>query len=151
MDYILKKDTILYSGNSGKRQILTLYDIFNYIGQRGEIEIIGEPILYVSTDYNTARGYALSCLTNGFVHQFRVNKDVQLTISDVYIEAEEIAETICPESRGVIIRYGDKDEMGLCSASNFLEYDQTQNCKTGEWYNILDRITASDIVYEEIP
>jgi hypothetical protein len=151
-EYILKKGTILYSGNTGKKVPLSLSNIFSYIGGRGEIDISGEFVLYASSDYETAKGYALSCLVGGFVHQFKVVKDVVLWKQDVFSDAEEIANCVCPRVRGIIVIYSEKkDEVGLCSAEDYLEYIQTQNCSTGEWYHVVDKVVAKDIVNDVIP
>ncbi len=153
--YTLKQGTILYSGNSGKKVPMTLADIFGYIGQRGEIEIQGEFILYASRDYNTARGYALSCITErGFIHKFRVMTDVVLWQQDDFEDAELVAECVCADVRGIVVIYSDtQDEYALCSSQNYLEYISTQNCSHENkfWYNIADNVTAYDLVFDVIP
>lgn len=153
--YILKKGLILYSGNSGKRKILTLDDIFNYIGQRGNITITGEHVLYASSNIETAQGYALSCLKEGFVHKFRVTKNVELWQQDVYEDAERVAECVCGTVKGIYVNYSEEhDEYALCSAHEYLDYISTRKCNGGrlsDEYHVLDKLTASDLAFGNIP
>lgn len=148
-DFILKKDTILYSGNTAKRKPLSLDDIFGYIGQRNMTgPIVGEFVLYASSDYNAAYGYAQQCLGSGYIHKFRVLEDTLLFEQDVYDEAEEIAKCVCPKARGIVVLYGQGfDEYALCSSENYLEYVESQDCSRMSygWFNILDSIPAADV------
>lgn len=151
--YVLQQGTILYSGNSGKKIPLSLADIFGYIGQRGTREINGEFVLYASRDYNTARGYALSCITGtGFVHKFQVTKDVILWQQDDFEDADQVAKCVCPDVRGIVVIYDDTlDEYALCSSEDYLDYIATQNCTSQEWYNILDRVASKDVAFHSMP
>ena len=156
--YTLKKGTILYSGNSGKRNIQTLSDIFKYIGQRGEVSIKGEFVLYASSDYDTSKGYAFSCLNQtGFIHKFRVTRNIILWEQSVFEDADEVAKCVCSALiKGIVVRYSKHhDEYALCSPEDYLEYISTQKCigngKTSEEYNILDKVTAHDLVMDTMP
>lgn len=156
--YILKKGTILYSGNSGGRNAHTLSDIFNYIGQRGEIKISGEFVLYASSNFDTAKGYALSCLSNsGFIHSFKVIQDVVLWEQSVFEDAEEVAKCVCSNTvRGIVVRYSKHhDEYALCGADGYLEYIGTRKCSGGgemtEEYHVVDRVKSYDLMFDTIP
>lgn len=148
-EYTLQKDVILYSGNNGKKEPLSLDDIFGYIGQRNMTSpIIGEFVLYASSNYNTAYGYAQQCIGRGFIHKFRVLNDVLLFEQDVYEEAEEVANCVCPKARGIVVLYGKGfDEYALCSSENYLEYIESHDCSRSEdgWFNILDTLSAADV------
>jgi hypothetical protein len=156
--YVLKKGTILYSGNSGSRKIQGLSDIFGYIGQRGAIKISGEFVLYASSNFDTAKGYALSCLGNsGFIHSFKVTRDVVLWEQPLFEEAEDVAKCVCsPSIRGIVVRYSKHhDEYALCGAEDYLEYIGTRKCSgSGEMtdeYHIVDKIKAYDLTFDTIP
>lgn len=145
---IIKKNTILYSGNTGKRLPTTLDNVFKYIGQLGQKEIRGNFVSFYSTDYDTARGYALSCQNNGYIHKFRLSKDIEIYEQDVFLEASEIAECVCDQVKGIGIFYSDiKDEYGLCDAEDYLEYIETQKCPSMEWYNVLTDLKTYDIIF----
>ena len=70
--YTLKKGTILYSGNRMNRDIVSLKDVFNYVGQRGIDAEVENYVLYASSDFNVAWGYASSCQLDGYIHKFKV-------------------------------------------------------------------------------
>jgi len=128
--FILKKDTILYSGNTMDKEIVDLKHVFKYIGQRGKDVESKNYVLYASSDFNVAWGYASSCQRHGYIHKFIVTKDVELIEGDVFEDAELIDKCVCKnENNGYAVIYApEKDEYALCNSHEFLEYVSSIKC-----------------------
>lgn len=137
--FLLRKGTILYSGNTAKGNI-TLKDIFEYVGQRGKNVDVDTFVLYATTNFDTALGYARSCLIpNGNVHKFKVSKDSLLLKGDVFEDAELVEKCVCLNYKGYAVIYSDTfDEFALCNSKNYLEYLETFQCKSNSWVSIAD-------------
>ncbi len=150
--YLLKEGTVLYSGNTMNKYPLTLQDIFGYIGQR-DIKTLPEDVtnfvLYASSNFETAWGYAKSCISNkGYIHKFRITKDVLLLRGDVFEDAELVDRCICTPYEiyyGYMVLYGFKgdvhyDEYALCNSENYLEYIESVRCEGrgqhGQWVDV---------------
>lgn len=145
--FVLKKGTILYSGNTMKKEIVSLKDIFNYIGQRGKVVKKTNYVLYASQDFNVAWGYAASCQRHGYIHKFVVTKDVVLLRGDIFEDSELVDKCICTpyDYKGFAVIYDEKtkkDEYALCNSEEFLEYVSSIRC-------IFDKETWIDITLEE--
>jgi hypothetical protein len=149
--FTLKKGTILYSGNTMKGEIISLKDIFEYVGQRGKKVDVKTFVLYATTNFDTAYGYARSCLfKEGYVHKFKVMKDVVLLKGDIFEDAELIDKCVCSTYKGYAVIYSSKfDEFALCNSPNYLKYMETLKCLDKQWVDIEglaeDGISALDL------
>ena len=149
--YILKEGTILYSGNKGTHKPLTIQDIFKYVGQRNlENNIKGEFVLYASTNYNTAFAYAQSCaLKHGYIHKFKVDRDIELYEQPVFEDYEVVAKCVCPEVRGIAVIYSkSENEFALCSSEEYLEYIESIDCRNFDygWHDLFETLALRDLV-----
>jgi len=148
--FVLKKGTILYSGNTMEKEIVSLKDIFNYVGQRGKDVKKTNYVLYASRDFNVAWGYASSCQRHGYIHKFVVTKDVLLLRGDIFEDAELVDKCICSlyDYKGFAVIYAPgKDEYALCNSEEFLKYTSSIRCKFDKenWVDISLEEYANDV------
>ena len=148
--FLLKKGTILYSGNTMNKEIVDLKDIFNYIGQRGKQVVKTNYVLYASQDFNVAWGYASSCQRHGYIHKFKVMKDVLLLRGDIFEDAELVDKCICSpyDYRGFAVIYAPgQDEYALCNSEEFLSYESSIRClgDKDSWIDLTLEQYAEDV------
>jgi hypothetical protein len=147
---VLLKGTILYSGNITNKTELTIKDIFRYMGQRKKDYQGKTFILYASRNYNVAWGYASSCLTTGYVHKFRLTRDITLLQGDDFEDAEEVEKCICDKGHdGYSVIYSEtQDEFAFCNSENYLEYISSIKCLGKQQFQdveLTNVVTALDL------
>jgi len=140
--WILKSGTILYSGNTMSKEVITLQDIFQYIGQRGKEYSGNTFVLYASTNYDVAWGYASSCQQSGYIHKFIVERDLTMLKGDIFEDAELVAKCVCEKGYdGYAVLYSDtQNEFALCNSSRYLQYLASIKCiqNKEEWLNVVN-------------
>lgn len=116
--YTLKKDSIIFSGQVNKNDVINIYDncnindetncfitttenIFKYVGMTNtniENQKYDNYVVFFSSDIDVAIGYAEAIIKpgNGLINCFKTTKDIPLIRDDKgFMEAKDIADCFC--------------------------------------------------------